>query len=95
VLGPERSQERPGLLEVGGIEAPGEPGIDRREQLIGGGALALAPTAFRLGRIRDLPAQSGLACAGGESCRVNTRMRNSKSVENRREICLSRLCMRC
>src|SRR6266568_1855173 len=36
VSGPERSQERPGLLEVGGVEALREPVIDGRQQ--GGGS---------------------------------------------------------
>src|SRR4030095_2561969 len=35
-------QQRPGLLEVGGVKPLGEPAVDRGEQVIGCSALALA-----------------------------------------------------
>ena len=37
----QRLQQGLGLLEVGGVKPLGEPAIDRREQLVGLGALAL------------------------------------------------------
>src|SRR5262245_43820152 len=40
-LSAEFFQQRPGLLEVGGVKALGEPAIERRQQLIGFDALAL------------------------------------------------------
>src|SRR6266540_6953361 len=42
-LSPQLLQQRPGLLQVGGVKALGEPAIDRCQQLAGFGALALAP----------------------------------------------------
>ena len=41
VLSPELFQQRLGLLEVGGIKALGELAIDRRQQVVGLGLIAL------------------------------------------------------
>src|SRR5712691_8219059 len=40
-LSHQRIEQRPGILEVGGIKAFGEPAIDLGQQLVGCGALAL------------------------------------------------------
>src|SRR5215813_4421709 len=37
----QRVQQCPGLLQVGGVKALGEPPVDRGQQLVGRGALAL------------------------------------------------------
>jgi hypothetical protein len=40
-----------GVLQVGGVEALGEPAVDRREEIVGPSALALiAPEATKAGR---------------------------------------------
>ena len=49
---PECLEQRLGLLGIRGVEALGEPGIDRGEQLTSGAALAL------------LPPQADQACGG-------------------------------
>jgi hypothetical protein len=37
----ELVEERLGVLQIGGVEALGEPAVDRREQVVGLGAFAL------------------------------------------------------
>ena len=60
VLAPECLQQRLGLLEVGRVKALGEPAIDRRQQLVGFGPLALLlPQAARLMAARS---SQDLAC---------------------------------
>ena len=55
-LSPKFLQERLGFLEVGGVKALGEPAVDRRQQLAGFGALALAlPQASQAGGGAECP----------------------------------------
>src|ERR671918_1919043 len=49
-------EQRLGVLQVGGVEALGEPAVDRREQVVGLGAPALvAPEPRQAGRGAQLP----------------------------------------
>ena len=58
-------EQRLGVLEVGGVEAFGEPAVDRREQVAGLGALALiAPQASEAGRGAQLQGFRLLAAGG-------------------------------
>ena len=55
-LGPESLEQRPGFLQVGGVEAFGEPAVDRRQQCAGVVPLALAlPEATEARRGPQLP----------------------------------------
>ena len=48
VLSPQLLQQRPGLLEVSSVKALGEPAVDRRQERVGLGPLALVlPQAER------------------------------------------------
>src|SRR5712664_1610943 len=69
----QRFQQRPGLLEVGGVKALGEPAIDRGEQVIGCSALALAlPEAAQAHRSPQLQ-RLGLLTVGDRKSLVKTR----------------------
>ena len=63
----QRLQQGFGLLEVSGVKALGEPAVDRRQQLVGLGALALLlPQAGQAGGGAQLPGFGLLAAGNGE-----------------------------
>jgi hypothetical protein len=67
VFSREFVEQGPGLLQVGGIKALAEPAVDRRQQLVGLSALALAlpqPTQTHSGA--QLPGFGLLAAGNGE-----------------------------
>src|SRR5262245_50165060 len=67
VLGSERSQEHPGLLEVGAVEALREPAVDRRQQLVRLVPLVLLLPQTRQARGRpQLPGLGLLAAGNGQ-----------------------------
>src|SRR5262245_61252429 len=63
----QRLQQRPGLLEVSGVKPLGEPAIDRCQELVGLGALALLlPQARQTHGRPQLPRFRLLAAGDGE-----------------------------
>src|SRR5262245_2648284 len=65
---PQLFQQCPGVLEVGGVKALGEPAVDRCQQIAGLIALALAlPQLPQAHRRSQLP-RLGLLAAGYSQC---------------------------